>query len=46
MTLLPAVTPANLVPFVAIAAFAGLRTAEMERVDWSKVELERHFAET
>ncbi len=29
----------NLVPFLAIGAFAGLRTAEIQRLDWSKVNL-------
>ena len=27
------------VPFLAIGAFAGLRTSEIERLDWSQVEL-------
>jgi integrase len=40
MTLLLALAPANLVPFLAIGGFAGLRTAEIERLDWSKVDLE------
>src|SRR5262249_16805841 len=31
---------ADLVPFIAIAAFAGLRRAEAERLDWSEVDLE------
>jgi integrase len=31
---------AELVPFIAIGAFAGLRRAEMERLDWSEVDLE------
>jgi integrase len=31
--------PKNLVPFIAIAGFAGLRTAEAQRLDWSKVDL-------
>jgi integrase len=30
----------DLVPFIAIAAFAGLRRAEVERLDWSEVDLE------
>ncbi len=29
--------------FLAIGAFAGLRTAELERLDWSEVNLERSF---
>lgn len=32
--------PAALVPFVAIGAFAGLRRAEIERLDWSEVDLQ------
>ncbi len=31
--------PARFLPFVAIGAFAGLRTAEIERLDWSAVDL-------
>ena len=31
---------ADLVPFIAIGAFAGLRRAEIERLDWSEVDLE------
>jgi integrase len=31
--------PASLLPFVAIGAFAGLRRAEIERLDWSEVDL-------
>jgi integrase len=30
----------DLVPFIAIAAFAGLRRAELERLDWSDVDLD------
>ncbi len=30
----------ELVPFLAIGAFAGLRSAEIERLDWSEVNLE------
>jgi len=30
----------ELVPFLAIGAFAGLRSAEIERLDWSEVRLE------
>jgi integrase len=33
------VSPRELVPFVAIGAFAGLRGAELERLDWSEVDL-------
>jgi integrase len=31
---------AELLPFIAIGAFAGLRRAEIERLDWSEVDLE------
>ncbi len=31
---------AELVPFVAIGAFAGLRRAEIERLDWSEVDFQ------
>ena len=34
-----------LVPFIAIAAFAGIRTAEICRLDWSNVHLDRGFIE-
>lgn len=34
-----------LVPFVAIGAFAGLRTAELERLDWREVDLESALIE-
>jgi integrase len=40
MTLLLALAPANLVPFLSIGAFAGLRSAEIERLDWSKVDVD------
>ena len=30
----------ELIPFIAIGAFAGLRRAELERLDWSEVDLE------
>ena len=32
-------TPEELVPYVAIGAFAGLRRAELERLDWKEVDL-------
>ena len=32
--------PAEMVPFVAIGAFAGLRRAELERLDWSEVDFQ------
>jgi integrase len=43
MTLLLALAPANLVPFLSIGAFAGLRSAEIDRLDWSKVDLESGY---
>jgi integrase len=30
-------------PFLAIGAFAGLRTAELHRLDWSEIDLDRGF---
>ena len=35
----------ELMPFVAIGAFAGLRTAEIGRLDWSEVHLQERFIE-
>ncbi len=32
-------TPREYIPYVAIGAFAGLRTAEIERLDWSEIDL-------
>ena len=32
-------------PFIAIGAFAGLRSAEIERLDWRNVKFERGFIE-
>src|SRR5207247_9957927 len=34
-----------LVPFLAIGAFAGLRHAEIQRLDWSEVRLEDRLIE-
>jgi integrase len=34
---------ATLRPFIALGAFAGLRTAELQRLDWSEIDLERGF---
>ena len=39
------VAPAELAPFIAIGAFAGLRRAELERLDWSEVNLESGLIE-
>ncbi len=33
----------GMIPFLAIAAFAGLRTAEIQRLDWSKVNLSSRY---
>jgi integrase len=35
----------NLIPFLTIGAFAGLRHAEIQRLDWSEVRLEDGFIE-
>jgi integrase len=43
MTLLLGLAAPNLVPFLTIGAFAGLRSAEIERLDWSKVNLESGY---
>ncbi|WP_395719405.1 tyrosine recombinase XerC [Prosthecobacter sp.] len=40
-----AVSPAEIVPALAIGFFAGLRTAEIERLDWSEINLKRGFIE-
>jgi integrase len=40
-----AATDDNLIPFVTIGAFAGLRHAEIQRLDWSEVRLEDGFIE-
>jgi integrase len=37
--------PANVVPYIAIGAFAGLRRAELERLDWNEVDLESNLIE-
>ena len=37
--------PARLIPVLAIGAFAGLRAAEIARLDWSAVNLERRIIE-
>lgn len=43
MSILLADAPANLVPFLTIGRFAGLRSAEIELLDWSKVDLENGY---
>lgn len=42
--LLTAAKP-QMLPYVALGAFAGLRTAETSRLDWRDVKLERGFIE-
>ena len=37
--------PHELVPILAIGAFAGIRMAELERLDWKAVDLDRKFIE-
>ena len=39
MTTLFALADRRMIPFLTIGAFAGLRSAEMERLNWSKVNL-------
>ena len=34
---------ASLKPFLALRAFAGLRMAELHRLDWSEIDLKRGF---
>jgi integrase len=34
---------ATLKPFLALGAFAGLRTAELQRLDWNEIDLDRGF---
>jgi integrase len=34
---------ATLRPYLALGAFAGLRTAELQRLDWSEIDLNRGF---
>ncbi len=45
MTKLLHAAPIHLVPILAIGAFAGIRTAEMNRLEWSAVDLERGIIE-
>ena len=37
--------PAHLIPILAIGGFAGMRKAEMDRLDWNAVDLERRMIE-
>ena len=43
MRLLLDSAPAKMIPFLALGAFAGLRAAEMARIDWSAIDLERRL---
>ena len=36
---------ASLVPYLALGAFSGLRTAELQRLSWQEVKLEQGFIE-
>jgi len=38
-------TRREMIPYLAISAFAGLRAAELQRLDWSEVNLKRRFIE-
>lgn len=38
-------TEADVLPMLVIGAFAGLRYAEIKRLDWSEVDLKRNFIE-
>lgn len=35
----------DMIPFLTIGAFAGLRTAEIQRLDWAEVQLDDSFIE-
>jgi integrase len=37
--------PMHLIPLLAISAFAGIRSAELGRLDWNAVDLDRGFIE-
>jgi integrase len=37
--------PEKLIPYIAIGAFAGLRRAELERLDWKEVDLQSRLIE-
>lgn len=40
-----AAAPLDIIPALAIGFFAGLRTAEIERLDWREIDLRRGFIE-
>src|SRR5262249_29411079 len=37
--------PPEILPYIAIGAFAGLRRAELQRLDWSEIDLESGLIE-
>ena len=37
--------PVHLIPLLAISAFAGIRSAELARLDWNAVDLDRRLIE-
>lgn len=41
MRTLMAAAPKEIVPYLAVAGFAGLRNSEVEKLDWSNVDLKR-----
>lgn len=43
MRLLLDSAPPKMIPFLALGAFAGLRAAEMARIDWSAIDLDRRL---
>jgi integrase len=45
MTTLLHAAPPHLIPILAIGAFAGIRMAELARLDWSAVNLDRRIIE-
>jgi len=45
MTAILHAAPMHLIPILAIGAFAGIRMAELNRLDWSAVDLERGIIE-
>jgi integrase len=38
-------SPPRLIPILAIGAFSGIRMAELNRLDWKAIDLERRFIE-
>jgi integrase len=37
--------PSEMIPYYAIGAFAGLRTSELQRLEWKEIDLESGFIE-